>query len=527
VSSNAPQPDRPWRRPGRRRYAAARIRGVLHPPVSVTEPPEGLLTVDRDVPVATRDGTVLRVNVHRPPDGRPRPVVLCAHPYGKDRLPERSLPRPYRMLRQPEPVAFSTLTGWEAPDPVWCVENGWVMVNADLRGTGTSDGVGALLSDQEGEDVADLVEWAAAQPWSNGRVAMMGVSYLAISQWKAAALRPRGLAAIVVWEGFTDAYRDLIKPGGVREDGFLRFWAAGLKGSRLAYDLRREIVEHPDRDEFWESLVPAVERIEVPALVCGSFSDNNLHSRGSIRGFQGLGSTEKHLWTHRRGKWAAFYSDEARRDQLAFLSRHLDGTDQPPLPPVRLAVHEDRDTCVMRSEPAWPPPAARTESLHLTAQGLAAAPAAEPGSFSFDTRRGGLRIGWTVPEDVEVVGHPTLRLSVESAAEVRIVAGLEKWRAGRYVPFEGSYGFGRDRVTTGWRAVPAGSHDAELELGPTATRFRAGEVLRLVVAGRWLWPRNPITGQFPGWYPPGPRTTCTLHWGPDRSAVLDLPVIRP
>ena len=46
---------------------------------------------------------------------------------------------------------------------------------------------------------------------------------------------------------------------------------------------------------------------------------------------------------------------------------------------------------------------------------------------------------------------PTLRLSVESAAEVRIVAGLEKWRAGRYVPFEGSYGFGRDRVTTGCR----------------------------------------------------------------------------
>src|SRR5260221_785608 len=58
-----------------------------------------------------------------------------------------------------------------------------------------------------------------------GAVGLLGVSYLAISQWKAAALQPPGLKAICPWEGFTDAYRDLARPGGIREDGFTRLWS--------------------------------------------------------------------------------------------------------------------------------------------------------------------------------------------------------------------------------------------------------------------------------------------------------------
>ena len=112
----------------------------------------------------------------------------------------------------------------EAPDPAWWAAQGYAVVNCDLRGAGTSEGSAGLLSDQEGEDVYDLVEWAAAQPWSTGAVGMMGVSYLAMSQWKAAALQPPGLKAICPWEGFTDAYRDLMRPGGIRENGFVTLW---------------------------------------------------------------------------------------------------------------------------------------------------------------------------------------------------------------------------------------------------------------------------------------------------------------
>jgi predicted acyl esterase len=66
----------------------------------------------------------------------------------------------------------------------------------------------------------------------------------------------------------------------------------------------------------------------------------------------------------------------------------------------------------------------------------------------------------------------------------------------------------------------------DIALGPSATLFRAGEQLRLVIAGRWLWPRNPLTGQFPAAYETGPCGKCTLHWGPDRDAQLLIPVIR-
>ena len=110
------------------------------------------------------------------------PVLLCAHPYGKDLLPRRIGRRSrfsfqYRIMRQPTPVSFSTLTGWEAPDPNWWVAQGYA-----VRCAGTSDGVAELLSRQEGEDTYDLIEWAAAQQWSSGKVGMLGVSYLAVSQ---------------------------------------------------------------------------------------------------------------------------------------------------------------------------------------------------------------------------------------------------------------------------------------------------------------------------------------------------------
>ena len=347
TSPDAAAPDQPWKRPGSARYAMARLRGFLHSPADVYAPAPGSVAIENGIPVTTRDGTVLRTNVYRPPGAGPFPVLLCAHPYGKDNLPEKkrgrgySVSQQYRVLRQPSSLRFSSLTGWEAPDPVWWTAHGYVVVNCDLRGAGRSDGVCSLLSDQEGEDVYDLIEWAGQQPWSTGAVGMIGVSYLAISQWKAAALRLPHLKAIVPWEGFTDVYRDVARPGGIREIGFLKIWSRGLKAARLKYSLGEENTKRPLRDEWWQALVPDLPRIEVPALICGSFSDNNLHSRGSVRGFEQIASPDRHLYTHRGGKWTTFYSESALGTQLAFLNRHLREIPGEPLPRVRLEVRED------------------------------------------------------------------------------------------------------------------------------------------------------------------------------------------
>lgn len=560
--ANSARLDRPWQRPGRARYAFERLRRAVRPPVSVYEPAPGSVVVDHDQPVTTRDGTVLRVNVHRPPGAGPFPVVVCAHPYGKDAVPRRTRRGGYRIsfqfraLRQTGPMRFSSLTSWEAPDPAWWVDQGYVVINCDLRGCGTSDGTGALLSAQEGEDVHDLVEWAGAQPWSSGRVGMLGVSYLAISQWEGAAQRPPSLKAIVPWEGFTDAYRGLIRPGGVHEDGFLRLWSLGLRRTRQSYSMLTESARRPLRDEWWRALAPDIERITVPALICGSFSDNNLHSRGSIDGFERIGSTERHLFTHRSGKWATFYGDEARSAQLRFLDRHLRGLDTEPLPMVRLEVRESRDRIVeVREEHEWPLARTQWTPLYLADSGLASMPPTAAGSFEIPLRRHGARLGWTVPSDIELTGPMSLRLHVElrGTDDADLVVGVEKWRDGRYVGFEGSYGFGRDRVATGWQSVSLRALDPDLSrpfqpvstcvrreplrpgqiaavdiaLGPSSTVFRAGEELRLVVAGRWLSPRNPLTGQFPAHYRTERSGTCVLHWGPDHDAHLLVPIVPP
>jgi predicted acyl esterase len=544
------------------RYVIARLRGLLDPPVTVRPAPEAEIVFERDVAVTVRDGTVLRVNVFRPRGGGAHPAILCAHPYGKDNLPT---PRrgggfkpsiQYRIFRMPEPVSFSAWTSWEAPDPAHWVARGYAVVNCDLRGCGSSDGVGDLLSPAESEDYHDLIEWAAAQTWCTGKVGLNGVSYLALSQYGAAATQPPSLAAICPWEGFSDPYRDLLFPGGVREDGFVKLWAKGLKGDNLTYDLREEQLNRPLRDAVWASRAPDLAKVQVPMLVCGSFSDNNLHSRGSIRAFERVGSKQRWLYTHRSGKWCTYYSAGALAAQERFFDHFLKGVDNgmDVQPPVRLEVREDRDTIhSVRHEESWPPPGVRWTELFLGADGRLGEGTPTGGEVEFAAVRGRAAWTWRVPHDLELTGPMALRLrvSVDGAADANLFAGVEKWRGGHFVPFEGSYGFGFDRVTTGWMKLshrepdpdlsrphapvnrddvqsplaPGEVAEVEFALGPSATFFRAGEEVRLVLGGRWMHPRNLITGQYPAVYEPSPDCTFRIHTGGEPAARLLVPLI--
>jgi uncharacterized protein len=544
------------------RYAIGRLRGIVSPPVKITPPPSGI-RFEKDVEVAVRDGTILRVNVFRPESEGRYPVIMCAHPYGKDRQPKRGPlgyrpPPQYRMLRQPKPVTWSAWTSWEAPDPAYWVPRGYAVVNCDLRGFGTSEGSGNLLTDAEAQDIYDLIEWAGTQPWSNGKVGMNGVSYLAISQYKVAALRPSHLAAICPWEGLSDAYRDFARPGGIRENGFIRVWSAGIKrGGRPSEDIREEQIARPLRDEWWAARTPELERIEVPLLVCGSFSDQELHTRGSFRAFERVSSPHRWLYTHRGGKWAEYYSEEALSFQRRFLDHFLKGEENGMLevPPVRLEVREDRDTIhAVRPEETWPLPQTRWTDLYLHADGrLGDAPATEAGVMGFDMSSGRVSFIWEAPEDIEIIGPMALRLFVElrGAEDVYLFVGVQKLRAGRVVPFEGSYGYGFDRVSTGWLKAslrkpdpnlstpwqPVHTYDefqplkpgevvpVDIALLPSATFFREGEQVRLDVQGRWFSTRNPFFGQVPAAYEHGPRGFCALHCGGEHGARLRIPLV--
>jgi len=542
-------------------YALGRIYGMLWPTVTLSEPEPGSIIVERNVAVPMRDGICLRVNVFRPTGEGPFPILVSAHPYGKDNFPTRGLfgyhlPFQYRALRQTGTIPLSTLTTWEAPDPVWWCKRGYTLINVDLRGAGTSEGTGSILTIKEGEDVYDVIEWAAKQPWSNGSVGMIGISYLAISQYQVAALHPPSLKAICPWEGFTDAYSDLLMPGGVRENGFIKIWNAGIKSVRLTDDLIDQQNKHPLRDEYWESLVPDLSKIGVPMLACTSFSDNNLHSRGSWRAFMNVDSKEKYAYTHRSGKWAVFYNEPALSAQLAFFERYLKGrTDVPVLPRVRLEVRASRTEIVdVRDENEYPLARTKWAALYLSENGkLADAKVNSDGSETFDTRNQCAVFAWTFLDDTELTGPMSARLWVSSPDldDLDLIIGIEKWSDGKFIPFEGSYGFGRDRVTTGWQRASLRSLDEKkstdylpvtactkseklqkdqivevpIAMGHSATAFKVGESIRLVIACRWLTSTSPFTGNFPAYYVTEGQGHCTVHWGKEYPSSILVPII--
>ncbi len=540
---------------------AHRIARAVRPLVTI-DPPPADVHVDWDAPIPMRDGVTLRANVFRPPSteaGERVPVIMCAHPYGKDHVPAkrrgRGLDPQYRLIPQPGPIRISAWTGWEGPDPAVWVPRGYAVVNLDLRGSGTSEGTGELLSRGEAEDYAEAIAWAAAQPWSTGRVGLLGVSYLALSQYGVAALRPPALAAICPWEGFTDVYRDFARPGGIRETGFLKLWSTMTRRtSRLSEDLGAQVAARPARDEWYAAHTPDLAAIDVPMLVCGSFSDHGLHTRGSFEAFRRAGSDRRWLYTHRGGKWEVFYGAEASDTQARFLAWALKGEDTgwDAEPPVRLAIHEDRDApAEVRHEDAWPPADLVWEELPLDIATRRLLPAGEDpdrSSILLETRGDGVALDWTAPRDLDVIGPMALRLHVAAVGcrDVHLFVRVLKLRGGEEVTFEGSYGFGGDPVTHGWQRAAFRELDTELsrpeapvhtfareewlepgmvvpvdvELRPQATRMRAGEVLRLEVRGTWPYGRNPVTGQFPAGYEPSPKGRFVIHSGRDRASRL-------
>jgi predicted acyl esterase len=539
--------------------AGRRLRTAIHPNVTVTKAPPNV-HVDWDLPVKVRDGTTLRVNVFRPNEPGTYPVIMSAHPYGKDAIPARSRsghaanPQ-YRFFPQPEPVSLSEWTSWEAPDPAVWVPRGYVVVNADLRGGGTSEGTGDVFSDEEAQDYYDLIEWAGVQPWSNGRVGLDGVSYLCMSQYKVAALNPPHLAAICPWEGFSDLYRDFTHPGGSREDGFSIVWSKGTrKIARLRGDFRQETYARAERDEWYRSKTPNIEGIKVPMLVCASFSDHSLHSRGSFELFRRAASTQKWLYTHRGGKWSTYYSQRATDARIGFFDRFLKGAangwDQ--RPSVHLEIFDDGPKpAAVVEEDAWPPGDLNWRPLWLDARAMSlgeAPPAAQ--SQAVLSSRSVLRFRWSIPEDIDVIGPMALRLWIkaEDACDPVFFAGIRKFRAGAEVTFEGSFGFSGDMVSKGWqraahrdlddrlstpaqpihtyeRAEPLARGEVvrvDIELRQHATRFLKGDVLQLNVRGNWHFPRNPLFGQFPTFYAPSPDAGCVLLTGGEHDCHLLL-----
>lgn len=482
------------------------------PPLAYAVEEKFGVRIERNTPVKLRDGTTIYADLYRPADGRQDvPILLAWGPYGKHWLSDQCFP-PHSGV---ENGWLSPLTPFEGPDPAhWCAR-GYGVAIVDPRGAWLSEGDFHHNGPQEAQDCYDTVQWLAELPWSNGKVGMSGVSYLAAIQYYVAPLKPPALVAINPWEGFVDWYREFAYHGGILETNFLP-----RASDNISYSLNRtentlaNIQAHPLYDDFWRSKEVDIAAIEQPAFVVASWSDQGFHTRGTLDVFNGISSKEKWLYAHGQKKWGNYYMPESVRRQEAFFDHFMRerGTVVPAWPHVSIEVRERHGVAAERAENAWPLERTVHTPLWIAGDQLADAQPAQAGEIRYSATDGRAVFDRTFDEDVELTGYMKLRLWVEAEGsdDMDLFVALQKLDVeGNHVGFTFYAFYENGPAALGWlrashRALdperstperPFHPHDreeplepgvpvpVEIELWPSSTLFRAGETLRVVVQG--------------------------------------------
>src|SRR5215213_417077 len=255
------------------------------------------------VKIPMRDGTLLDAVVWRPAAPGTYPVLV-------------------------ERVAYE-LIGRARANGEYYARRGYVVVAQNVRGSYASEGRFTLMQDDgwgERQDGYDTIEWAAAQPWSSGKVGMFDGSYSGSTQYLLAPTRPPHLTALFVRQSTGDFYHDWVYRGGALMYGFMRRWVAGsllapqlgrrpgllseestrqrveqalAHEDRALWDLPHaswpplegladwywDLLDHPEDGPYWHPVTMSrmAEEVETPILHLGSWFDVFLG--GTLRAF--------------------------------------------------------------------------------------------------------------------------------------------------------------------------------------------------------------------------------------------------
>lgn len=329
-----------------------------------------------DVRVAMRDGVKLSTNIFRPPGTGRFPTLLIRTPYGKGTL----------------------LSPNQRP---W-IDHGYALVIQDVRGRHASEGLFRPM-EQEGPDGEDTIAWIARQTWSDGKVGMMGGSYLGVTQWQAALRNPPALKAIFPGVSGFDDYLDRFysRGGGFKLGHRLLWMEENLNDSatrptflelvrhlplrtadRLAtgrsVDWYQRALDHPNYDAFWRAMSTRdrLDKIHVPVYAVGGWFDN--YAQSDLEAFaalRGMGR-EAHVligpWPHDMNNklTAVDFGPEwyvpLRGTQMAWFDHWLKGKDTAAFAPARyFTMGVNRWT----EASAWPPANARPKSFFLGSNG--------------------------------------------------------------------------------------------------------------------------------------------------------------
>ncbi|PVH82822.1 X-Pro dipeptidyl-peptidase protein-like protein [Cadophora sp. DSE1049] len=431
----------------------------------VTEDKENGLVFEKNVSVPLKASNLpVRCNVYRPiaPADTKFPVLITYGPYGKDIPYDNFFAKSFSEVN---PEHKSKYSAWETPDPVFWTSKGYIVVRADERGLGQSPGLLDTMSRGTSECFFDVVEWAADQPWSTGKVGLLGISYYAGSQWRVAARRPKGLAAIIPWEGMTDYYRDRCRHGGIFSNSFIKFWwnrqvitnqygrpgrAASKWGEdTIEGDLPDDVLaqnrndQNTDNeknrfldDDYYSSKEFNLEDIEVPVLSVANWGGILLHLRGNVNGYAWAGSKLKYLRFITGRHDLPFYCKEEVKVQQSFLDAFLKDDDRVgwsvpgKVGPVSMILRkgdvgfnnpEAEKKYIRREESAWPIPKTKYTKFHLTPESTLESTSptiSSPNALSYDAL-GSLEKPQAIQftsapfeQDTEITGHVTAHLNV-------------------------------------------------------------------------------------------------------------------
>ena len=368
---------------------------------------------ERDLLVEMRDGIKIALDVFRPSQEGKFPALLAMSPYGKD-IQSIGIP--------PQPPEGPLIKfACEAGDSEYLVSQGYAHVIADVRGSGKSQGeYRGWMSKQEAEDGYDIVEWIAGQPWCDGNVGMVGISYFGTVQLSVAAERPPHLKAIMPWNAPADFYREACYHGGILQTFFFYLYGNSIRGygisvtakdnsieevNRLVEAARRnpdvrmypeiynivvnperipgyfDIILHPtDGPFYWErSAYTKYDQLRIPAYFSsGWWAYSHMHLRGAFQHYAGISAPKKMLIEDRvvhDRPLPQQYNEEAVR----WYDYWLKGRDTGIMdePPIKLFVMGRNQ---WRSEQEWPLPSTKWTKYYLRRwEGLSPEPEDCPG----------------------------------------------------------------------------------------------------------------------------------------------------
>ena len=477
------------------------------------------MRIDWNVEITMDDGLVLRADIFRPIDDGKYPVILTHGPYAKGLSFQEGYPSAWQRMvdEHPDVPAGSTnkYQNWEVVDPEKWVPDGYVCIRVDSRGCGASPGYVDHFSPRETEDYAQCIQWAGVQSWSNGKVGLNGVSYYGINAWQVASLQPSHLAAMCVWEGATDWYRDMTHHGGILST----FWAnwydmqvknvqhglaergpksqvtgelicgtKSLTDDELAQNrcnFGEDILEHPLDDDYHKKRSAVWSKITTPLLTAANWGGQGLHPRGNFEGFMRASSDQKWLEAHGLEHWTEFYTDYGIALQKRFFGHFLKGEDNGWLdqPPVQLQVRRT-DGFDERTEDNWPIPRTQWTKFYLDPHNnvLSQSLPTERSILSFEAMGEGITfMSAPLETETEITGPSAIKLCVSSStSDADLFVILRVFSPdGEEVVFQGAIdpntpiaqGWLRashrkldHKLSTPWR--PFHSHDEKQSLSP-------------------------------------------------------------